>query len=154
MTLRFRETDVVSYEPAYSRKPHIYIGYRMTITLQDQVWYKVSIHFENSHQIDAFVRRFGDLRQRGQTVLFECVALGMRGYIRGRAPEARDVYGNRIMTKAGHHQLEALIAEFNVSEREQMELAAWNAHTAHNQEWYHRQVQSRVRSYAREVMGA
>jgi hypothetical protein len=154
MTIKFRETDVVTYIPAYRRRPHIYIGYRMTITLQDQVWNKVSVHFENSRQIDAFVRRFGDLLQRGQTVLFECVALGMRGYIRGGAPETRDVYGNRIMPKAGHPQLEALIAEFNVSERERMELAAWNAYTAHNQEWYQRQVQSRVRSYAREGMGA
>jgi hypothetical protein len=154
VTTTFRPTAVVTHEPAYSRKPHIYIGFRLTITLQDQVWNQVSVHFANSRQIDAFVKRFGNLLQRGQTVLFECVALGMRGYIRGRAPEKRDAYGNRIMPKSGHPQLEALIAEFEVSDRERFELAVWSAHTSHNSEWYHRQNNARIRANALERLGA
>lgn len=154
MTTTFRATDVVTHEPAYCRAPHIYVGFRISITLQDQIWNKVSVHFANSRQVDAFVKRFGDLLQRGQTALFECVALGMRGYIRGRAPEIRDKDGNRIMPKAGHPQLEALIAEFDISDRERMELAVWSAYTAHNEEWYHRQVHERVRQNARYQIGA
>ena len=144
MTFTFRETDVVTREVAYARKPRVYCGFRVSIRIQDQIGNPMEIYFDNSRQIEAFIKGFAEILQCGQTARFECVALGMHGWIRGKGREVRDRYGNRIMPRPGHPAFDALVKAFAISERARLELATWDKYSAHNQEWYHRQMQARM----------
>lgn len=153
VTTTFRDTDVVTHIPAYTRKKRVYCGFRYSVVLRDQVHNTMHIYFDTRTHALSFLDGFGKILQTGQITQYECDAFGMRGFIHGEGPEVRNQWGERVMPRPGHPEFDALVARCRISEADQLELQFWMGYTAHNQEWYHRYIQKRY-AQLRHPVGA
>jgi hypothetical protein len=130
-------------EPGYVPKRHVYLGLRIQVTLRDQQGTPLCIYFDFRDQVLSFISGFALFLQRGQIVRFECDAMGMHGWIRGRGLEVRDQHGKRVMPTHGHPAFDALLASLEVPDGLTEELHAWETYTAHNPYWYLQKTRQR-----------